>query len=162
MLYYVWTTIQCFPWQTLSRAGTFIAFSAQRKVFWCRILTSGISRALSCRTYGRFFRGTLSQALRATAVWTFYCAYSKRPKDERKTAQGFSPGKVRRLALPKQDRIMLPAGLDILGRPKGENRIAHGLQPWEDGPERNQRVRTRDKPRPPRCRAVVNSTDLPV
>ena len=40
-------------------------------------------------------------------------------------------GKVRRLALPKQDRIMLPAGLDILGRPKGENRIAHGLQPWD-------------------------------
>jgi hypothetical protein len=37
----------------------------------------------------------------------------------------------RRLALPKQDRIMLPAGLDILGRPKGENRIAHGLQPWD-------------------------------
>src|SRR5580693_1814064 len=71
-------------------------------------------------------------------VWTFSCAYSKRPKDERKTAQGFSPGKVRRLALPKQDRIMLPAGLDILGRPKGENRIAHGLQPWEDGPERNR------------------------
>ena len=33
---------------------------------------------------------------------------------------------------------MLPAGLDILGRPKGENRIAHGLQPWEDGPERNR------------------------
>ena len=31
-----------------------------------------------------------------------------------------------------------PAGLDILGRPKGENRIAHGLQPWEDGPERNR------------------------
>jgi hypothetical protein len=29
---------------------------------------------------------------------------------------------------------LLPAGLDILGRPKGENRIAHGLQPWEDGP----------------------------
>jgi hypothetical protein len=26
---------------------------------------------------------------------------------------------------------MLPVGLDILGRPKGENRIAHGLQPWE-------------------------------
>ena len=26
----------------------------------------------------------------------------------------------------------------------------------------SQRVRTRDKPRPPRCRAVVNSTDLPV
>ena len=26
---------------------------------------------------------------------------------------------------------MLPAGLDILGRPKGENRIAHGLQPWD-------------------------------
>ena len=49
-----------------------------------------------------------------------------RPKDERKTAQGFSPGKVRRLALPKQDRIMLPAGLDVLGRPKGENRIPHG------------------------------------
>ena len=24
---------------------------------------------------------------------------------------------------------MLPAGLDILGRPEGENRIAHGLQP---------------------------------
>ena len=71
-------------------------------------------------------------------VWTFSCAYSKRPKDERKTAQGFSPGKVRRLALPKQDRIMLPAGLDILGRPKGKNRIAHGLQPWEDGPERNR------------------------
>ena len=47
------------------------------------------------------------------------------------TTQGFSPGKVRRLALPKQDRIMLPAGLDILGRPKGENRIAHGLQPWD-------------------------------
>jgi hypothetical protein len=47
-------------------------------------------------------------------------------------------GKVRRLALPKQDRIMLPAGLDILDRPKGENRIAHGLQPWEDGPERNR------------------------
>jgi hypothetical protein len=80
-----------------------------------------------------------SQARSAwTAVWTFSCAYSKRPKDERKTAQGFSPGKVRRLALPKQDRIMLPAGLDILGRPKGENRIAHGLQPWEDGPERNR------------------------
>ena len=35
-------------------------------------------------------------------------------------------------------RIILPAGLDILGRPKGENRIAHGLQPWEDGPERNR------------------------
>jgi hypothetical protein len=33
---------------------------------------------------------------------------------------------------------MLPAGLDIFGRPKGENRIAHGLQPWEDGPERNR------------------------
>ena len=33
---------------------------------------------------------------------------------------------------------MLPAGLDILGRPKGENRIAHWLQPWEDGPERNR------------------------
>ena len=33
---------------------------------------------------------------------------------------------------------MLPAGLDILGRPKGENRIAHGLLPWEDGPERNR------------------------
>jgi hypothetical protein len=33
---------------------------------------------------------------------------------------------------------MLPAGLDILGRPKGENRIAHGLQPWDDGPERNR------------------------
>ena len=31
-----------------------------------------------------------------------------------------------------------PAGLDILGRPKGENRIAHGLQPWEDDPERNR------------------------
>src|SRR5580704_11245044 len=46
-------------------------------------------------------------------------------------AQGFSLGKVRRLALPKQDRIMLPAGLDVLGRPKGENRIAHGLQPWD-------------------------------
>jgi hypothetical protein len=44
---------------------------------------------------------------------------------------GFSPGRVRRLALPKQDRIVLPAGLDILGRPKGENRIAHGLQPWD-------------------------------
>src|SRR4029077_20066030 len=79
-----------------------------------------------------------SQARSASAVWTFSCAYSKRPKDERKTAQGFSPGKVRRLALPKQDRIMPPAGLDILGRPKGENRIAHGLQPWEDGPERNR------------------------
>ena len=26
---------------------------------------------------------------------------------------------------------MLPAGLDILGRPKGGNRIAHGLQPWD-------------------------------
>jgi hypothetical protein len=26
--------------------------------------------------------------------------------------------------------------LDILHRPKGENRIAHGLQPWEDVPER--------------------------
>jgi hypothetical protein len=79
-----------------------------------------------------------SQARSASAVWTFSCAYSKRPKDERKTTQSFSPGKVRRLALPKQDRIMLPAGLDILGRPKGENRIAHGLQPWEDGPERNR------------------------
>jgi hypothetical protein len=33
---------------------------------------------------------------------------------------------------------MLPVGLDILGRPKGENRIAHGLQSWEDGPERNR------------------------
>ena len=33
---------------------------------------------------------------------------------------------------------MLPVGLDILGRPKGKNRIAHGLQPWEDGPERNR------------------------
>ena len=33
---------------------------------------------------------------------------------------------------------MLPAGLNILGRPKGENRIAHGLQPWEGGPERNR------------------------
>jgi hypothetical protein len=33
---------------------------------------------------------------------------------------------------------MLPPGLDILGRPKGENRIAHGLQPWEDGSERNR------------------------
>ena len=31
-----------------------------------------------------------------------------------------------------------PAGLDILGHPKGENRIAHGLQPWEDDPERNR------------------------
>ena len=55
-----------------------------------------------------------------------------------KQPRGFSPEKVRRLALPKQDRIMRPAGLDILGRPKGENRIAHGLQPWEDGPERNR------------------------
>jgi hypothetical protein len=55
-----------------------------------------------------------------SAVWTFYCAYSKRPKDERKAARGFSPGKARRLALTKQDRIMLPAGLDILGRPKGD------------------------------------------
>jgi hypothetical protein len=26
--------------------------------------------------------------------------------------------------------------LDILHRPKGENRTAHGLQPWEDVPER--------------------------
>ena len=26
--------------------------------------------------------------------------------------------------------------MDILHRPKGENRIAHGLQPWEDVPER--------------------------
>ena len=25
-----------------------------------------------------------------------------------------------------------------MGRPKGENRIAHGLQPWEDGLERNR------------------------
>ena len=25
-----------------------------------------------------------------------------------------------------------------MGRPKGENRIAHGLQPWEDGPETNR------------------------
>ena len=33
---------------------------------------------------------------------------------------------------------LLPADLDILGRPKGENRIAHGLQPWEDGPGRNR------------------------
>src|ERR1700752_4378572 len=39
--------------------------------------------------------------------------------------------------IQKQDRIMLPAGLDILGRPKGENRIAQRLQPWEDVPERN-------------------------
>ena len=66
-----------------------------------------------------------SQARSAwAAVWTFSCAYSKRPWDERKTAQGFSPGKVRRLALPKQDRIILPAGLDILGRPKGENSMS--------------------------------------
>ena len=33
---------------------------------------------------------------------------------------------------------MRPAGLDNLGRPKGENGIAHGLQPWEDVPERNR------------------------
>ena len=31
-----------------------------------------------------------------------------------------------------------PRSLDILRRPKGENRIAHGLQPWEDVPERNR------------------------
>ena len=40
--------------------------------------------------------------------------------------------------IQKQDRIMLPAGLDILGRPKGENRIAQRLQPWEAVPERNR------------------------
>ena len=28
--------------------------------------------------------------------------------------------------------------MDIFDRPKGENRIAHGLQPWEDCPERNR------------------------
>jgi hypothetical protein len=65
------------------------------------------------------------------AVWTFSCAFPSAPEGRTETAQGFSPGKVRGLALPKQDRIMLPVGLDILGRPKGENRIAHGLQPWE-------------------------------
>src|ERR1700748_1564231 len=31
--------------------------------------------------------------------------------------------------LQKQDRIMLLADLDVLNRPKGENRIADGLQP---------------------------------
>jgi hypothetical protein len=44
---------------------------------------------------------------------------------------GLQPWESKDLALPKQDRIMLPAGLAILGRPKGENRIAHGLQPWD-------------------------------
>ena len=38
-------------------------------------------------------------------------------------------------ACAKHDRILPLAGLDILGRPKGENRIAHGLQPWEDVPK---------------------------
>src|SRR5207237_2334481 len=28
-----------------------------------------------------------------------------------------------------------PWSLDISYRPKGENRTAHGLQPWEDNPE---------------------------
>ena len=32
------------------------------------------------------------QALRASGVWTFSCASSKRPTGEQKTAQGFSPG----------------------------------------------------------------------
>ena len=46
-------------------------------------------------------------------------------------------------ALKRQAESSCPYGygacsLDILGRPKGENRIAHGLQPWEDGPERNR------------------------
>jgi hypothetical protein len=40
------------------------------------------------------------------AVWTFSCAYSKRPKDERKTAQGFSPGKT------------APRGIALKGRPR--------------------------------------------
>jgi hypothetical protein len=30
----------------------------------------------------------------------------------------------------------LAVSLDILHRPKGENRTAHGLQPWVDVPER--------------------------
>ena len=38
-----------------------------------------------------------------------------------------SGSKIQLLAM--QDRIMLPAGLDILGRPKGENRIALGFSP---------------------------------
>ena len=38
-------------------------------------------------------------------------------------------------ACAKHDRILPLAGLDLLGRPKGENRIAHGLQPWEDVPQ---------------------------
>src|SRR5580698_11202169 len=33
-----------------------------------------------------------TQALRASGVWTFSCASSKRSTGEQKTAQGFSPG----------------------------------------------------------------------
>ena len=77
------------------------------------------------------FDGRMAFVPEGPAVWTFSCAFPSAPEGRTETAQGFSPGKVRGLALPKQDRIMLPVGLDILGRPKGENRIAHGLQPWD-------------------------------
>jgi hypothetical protein len=46
--------------------------------------------------------------------------------------------------------------------PKGLEDSAQGFNPGNQPPRATQRVRTRDKPRPPRCRAVVNSTDLPV
>src|ERR1700760_364403 len=58
---------------------------------------------------------------------------------------------------PKQDRIRLPAGLDVLNRPKGENRIAHGLQPWEDVPERNRPPTGRLRARPGRSKWILVS-----
>ena len=73
----------------------------------------------------------------ACSLDIFLCVFQA-PEGRTENSPGLQPWESKDLALPKQDRIMLPAGLDILGRPKGENRIAHGLQPWEDGPERNR------------------------
>ena len=53
------------------------------------------AKRISAKIIVRRFDGRMAFVPEGPAVWTFSCAYSKRPKDERKTAQGFSPGKVK-------------------------------------------------------------------
>ena len=64
------------------------------------------AKRISAKIIVRRFDGRMAFVPEGPAVWTFSCAYSKRTKDERKTAPGFSPGKT------------APRGIALKGRPR--------------------------------------------
>ena len=92
-----------------------------------------------------------------------FISYRKHTRKARSVTQGDLEEKRSTIGL-RDEWPEVKASLDglLFYCPGGAEEFSPGFQPWETSNKAVQRVRTRDKPRPPRCRAVVNSTDLPV